>query len=52
VILYPDLASNTITARDALGTWGSLAPQAIVAVIAVGGFLFFKRQEPLFAERV
>lgn len=51
-VLYPDLANNKITAQQALGTWGSLAPLAIVLALAVLGYVFFRRQEPWFAERV
>jgi ABC-2 type transport system permease protein len=52
IVLYPDLANNKITARQALGAWGSLTPIAIVIVLAGLGVLFFRREEPWFAERV
>jgi ABC-2 type transport system permease protein len=51
-VLYPDVAGNKITARQALGTWGSLAPIAVVVMLAVISFVFFRREEPWFAERV
>jgi ABC-2 type transport system permease protein len=52
IVLYPDLATNKITASQALGGWGSLAPIAIALVIAAAGLAFFRREEPWFAERV
>jgi ABC-2 type transport system permease protein len=52
IILYPDLATTKITATQALGTWGGLAPIAIAFVLTALGFAFFKRQAPWFAERV
>jgi ABC-2 type transport system permease protein len=52
IVLYPDLATNKITASQALGGWGSLAPIAIALVIAAAGLRFFRREEPWFAERV
>jgi ABC-2 type transport system permease protein len=52
IVLYPDLPTNKITASQALGGWGSLAPITIMLAIAVGGLLFFRREEPWFAERV
>jgi ABC-2 type transport system permease protein len=51
IVIYPDLASNKITAQEALG-WGAVAPYAIVGVLLIIGWLFFRRQEPWFAERV
>jgi hypothetical protein len=51
-VLYPDLATNKITAGQALGGWGGLAPIAITLVIAAAGLAFFRREEPWFAERV
>jgi ABC-2 type transport system permease protein len=51
LVLYPDLPSNRITVDQALGTYGRLAPIAITIVIFVAGLLFFKREEPWFAER-
>jgi ABC-2 type transport system permease protein len=52
IVLYPDLATTKITATQALGTWGGLAPIAIVIALTVFGFAFFRRQAPWFAERV
>jgi ABC-2 type transport system permease protein len=52
IVLYPDLATNKITASQALGGWGSLVPIAIALVIAAAGLAFFRREEPWFAERV
>jgi ABC-2 type transport system permease protein len=52
IVLYPDLGSNKITAHQALGPWLGLAPIAIVLVLLAGGVLFFRREEPWFAERV
>jgi ABC-2 type transport system permease protein len=52
IILYPDLATSKITAYQALGAWGSLVPIAIVIVLTALAFLFFRREEPWFAERL
>jgi ABC-2 type transport system permease protein len=52
IVLYPDLPNNKITASQTLGDWGSLAPIAIVLGLAVISLVFFKREEPWFAERV
>jgi ABC-2 type transport system permease protein len=52
IVLYPDLPNNKITASQTLGDWASLAPIAIVLGLAVISLVFFKREEPWFAERV
>jgi ABC-2 type transport system permease protein len=51
IVIYPDLASNKITAQQALG-WGAVAPYTIVGVLLAVAVTFFRRQEPWFAERV
>jgi ABC-2 type transport system permease protein len=51
-VLYPDLGSNRITAHQALGPWLDLAPIAIVFVLLAAALVFFRREEPWFAERV
>jgi len=53
IVLYPDLASNRITATDAFGSSaGRLIPIGITLAIFALGLVLFKRQEPWFAERV
>jgi ABC-2 type transport system permease protein len=40
------------TAPDAYGTpFGELLPLAVAAIVVVGGYLFFRREAPWFAER-
>jgi ABC-2 type transport system permease protein len=51
IVLYPDVPGNTITATQALGVW-AFVPIAIVVAMAAFSLVFFKRQEPWFAERV
>jgi ABC-2 type transport system permease protein len=53
VVLYPDLAPNRITVAEAFGTPAArLLPLSIVVGLFIVGLLFFKREEPWFAERV
>ncbi len=52
IVLYPDLATNRITATDAFGTFGRLIPISIAVATLVVGYLYFRRQQPWFAERV
>ncbi len=52
LIIYPDDPGAVITAADAFGTLGRLLPIAIAFAILVAGLLFFRREEPWFAERV
>jgi len=51
LLFYPDLADNRITAASAFGGLGRTVPVAIAIGIFVVGYLFFRRQEPWFAER-
>jgi ABC-2 type transport system permease protein len=52
IILYPDLHPNRITVNDAFhSSFGRLLPIAIALGIFLTGFLFFRHQEPWFAER-
>lgn len=52
LVLYPDVPGNKVTASQALGSVGQIAPIAIAVVTLLGGVLYFRRQEPWFAERV
>lgn len=51
LLFYPDVAANRITAASAFGSFGRLVPIGIAIGILVLGYVFFKRQEPWFAER-
>jgi ABC-2 type transport system permease protein len=52
IILYPDLGPNKITVNGAFGSpFARLLPLAIVAVVFLVGFYYFRREEPWFAER-
>jgi ABC-2 type transport system permease protein len=52
IILYPDLGPNKITVGDAFGSSAArLIPITITLVVFVVGLLFFRNQEPWFAER-
>jgi ABC-2 type transport system permease protein len=44
-------SSATLTAAHVYGAGGELVPLAVVALLFVGGYLLFRRQEPWFAER-
>ena len=53
IVLYADLRPNRITAEEALhAAGGRLVPIAIALVVCLGGYYFFKREEPWLAERV
>lgn len=53
VVLYPDLKPNRITVADAFGSGAArLIPLGVVALLALGAYLLFRREEPFFAERV
>jgi ABC-2 type transport system permease protein len=52
VVLYPDVPGNKITAAQALGSVGQIVPIAIALLTLVVGVVYFRRQEPWFAERV
>jgi len=53
VVLYPDLAPNRITVADAFGASAArLLPVSVAVGTLVVGLLFFRREEPWFAERV
>jgi ABC-2 type transport system permease protein len=51
LLFYPDLATNRITVTTAFGTYGRLLPIGIAFGTLAVGYLFFKREEPWFAER-
>lgn len=51
LLFYPDVADNRITAASAFGGLGRLVPIGIAIGILVFGYVFFRRQEPWFAER-
>jgi len=51
LLFYPDLASNRVTAASAFGGLGRMVPIAIAIGVFVVGYVFFRRQEPWFAER-
>ena len=51
LLFYPDVASNRITAASAFGGLGRLVPIGIAIGILLFGYVFFRRQEPWFAER-
>ena len=52
LLFYPDVAANRITAADRVRRrYGRLVPIGIAVATLVVGYLFFKRQEPWFAER-
>lgn len=51
LLFYPDVADNRITAASAFGSFGRLVPIGIAIGILVLGYVFFRRQEPWFAER-
>jgi ABC-2 type transport system permease protein len=53
IVLYPDLGPNRITVSTAFGTpFARLIPITITFAIFLVGLLFFRREEPWFAERV
>ena len=53
LVLYQDLEPNRITASDAFGfTGGRLIPIGITIAIFAFGLYLFRREEPMFAERV
>ena len=51
LLLYPDKPENLVTAATAFGTFGRLVPISIALGTLVFGYLFFRREEPWFAER-
>ena len=51
LLFYPDVATNRITAASAFGGLGRIVPIGIAIGIFVLGYVFFRRQEPWFAER-
>ncbi len=52
IILYPDLGPNRITVNVAFHSpFARLLPIGIVAVVFLVGLLFFRHEEPWFAER-
>jgi ABC-2 type transport system permease protein len=51
LVLYPDRPDNRVTAATALGSFGRLLPIGIAVGTLVVGYLFFRREEPWFAER-
>ena len=51
LLFYPDVASNRITAAGAFGGLGRVVPIAIAIGTLVVGYVYFRRQEPWFAER-
>jgi ABC-2 type transport system permease protein len=53
VLLYPDIHPNKLTVVDAFGSSAArLMPIGIAFATLVVGLVFFKHQEPWFAERV
>jgi ABC-2 type transport system permease protein len=53
LLLYPDIHPNKLTVVDAFGTSAArLMPIGIAVATLVLGLLFFRHQEPWFAERV
>lgn len=45
-------SSATITAGSVYGSWlGEVVPLGVAAVLLVGGYVLFRREEPWFAER-
>lgn len=52
IVLYPDVEGNTITAADALGSFGHVYPIAIALATLGAGAVLFRRESPWFAERV
>jgi ABC-2 type transport system permease protein len=53
IVLYPDLLPNRLTIGDAFGTEAArLIPVAIAFAVFAVGLVFFRREEPWFAERV
>lgn len=51
LLFYPDQPDNRITAASAFGSFGRLLPIGIAVGTLVVGYLFFRREEPWFAER-
>jgi ABC-2 type transport system permease protein len=51
LVFYEDVASNRVTAADAIGEYGRLIPVGIALAIFILGVALFKRYEPWFAER-
>jgi len=51
LLFYPDLPENRITAASAFGDFGHLLPIGIAVGTLVVGYLFFRREQPWFAER-
>ncbi|MEI7759707.1 MAG: ABC transporter permease [Thermoleophilia bacterium] len=51
LLFYPDVADNRITAASAFGGLGRIVPVGIAIGIFVFGYVYFRRQEPWFAER-
>lgn len=51
LLFYPDRPDNRITASTAFGSFGHLLPIAIALGTLAIGYLFFRREQPWFAER-
>lgn len=51
LLLYTDRPENRVTAATAFGSYGRLLPISIALGTLVVGYLFFRREEPWFAER-
>jgi ABC-2 type transport system permease protein len=53
ILIYPDLRPNRLTIADSFGTSAArLIPISIALATLVIGLVFFRREEPWFAERV
>jgi ABC-2 type transport system permease protein len=53
LLIYPDLRPNRLTIADSFGTSAArLIPISIAILTLVVGLVFFRREEPWFAERV
>ncbi len=51
LVLYPNNPADRLTADQALGSAGRLAPIGITILILLIGLLLFRHEEPWFAER-
>jgi ABC-2 type transport system permease protein len=51
LLLYPDKPDNRVTAATAFGSYGRVVPIAVALGMLAAGYLFFRREEPWFAER-
>jgi ABC-2 type transport system permease protein len=53
IVIYPDLTPNRLTIADSFGTAAArLIPISIAFLTLLIGLLYFRREEPWFAERV